>query len=161
MSSDSLKERNVIAEIFCLSGIKWQQIEPLKPLCSSPIGINDFWLAWKDMDKMSDKGMRWDNIWGFGWRFNLRIRSVPGNNTLPRTISAIMQPTDQTSTEKWNDNNQISMQDWKQTKKQTQIKRTKGSNKDNMMCMPGDMWYVTIMNCIQLSAPSNLGQCPT
>lgn len=36
----------------------------------------------------------------FEWRFNLRIRSVPGNNTLPRTISAMMQPTDQTSTEK-------------------------------------------------------------
>lgn len=60
----------------------------------------------KDMNKMSDTG--WDNSYlgggkggggGSGWRFNLRIRSVPGNNTLPRTISAMMQPTDQTSTE--------------------------------------------------------------
>lgn len=64
-------------------------------------------------------------VWGgrgFGWRFNLRIRSVPGNNTLPRTISAMIQPTDQTSTEKWNDNHRISMQDWKPNGKKNENK---------------------------------------
>lgn len=72
--------------------------------------------------------MRQDNILGFEWRFNLRIRSVPGNNTLPRTISAMMQPTDQTSTEKWNDNHQISMQDWK-NKKNKQKNNCNNNNK--------------------------------
>lgn len=50
---------------------------------------------------MVENKMRQDGVWvGFGWMLNSRIRSVPGNNTLPRTISAMMQPTDQTSTEK-------------------------------------------------------------
>lgn len=31
-------------------------------------------------------------------RQRIRIRSVPGNNTLPLIISATMQPTDHTST---------------------------------------------------------------
>lgn len=58
------------------------------------------WLQlYKDMNEASDEQMT-TAFQGFGWRFNVRIRSVPGNNTLPRTISAMMQPTDQTSTEK-------------------------------------------------------------
>jgi len=40
---------------------------------------------------------------------HVRIRSEPGNNTLPLTISAMIQPTDHTSTEKWNES-EISMQ---------------------------------------------------
>lgn len=79
------------------------------------------------------------HFWGgSGWRFNLRIRSVPGNNTLPRTISAMMQPTDQTSTEKWNDNHQISMQDWKADKK-----LNKGKSKNRCNVVQGDVWYRT------------------
>lgn len=54
----------------------------------------------ENMNEMSDKqGSGGGYLGGSGWRSNSRIRSVPGNNTLPRTISAMMQPTDQTSTE--------------------------------------------------------------
>lgn len=36
-----------------------------------------------------------------------RIRSLPGNMTVPRINSAIMQPTDQISTEKTNQKNPL------------------------------------------------------
>lgn len=73
------------------------------------------------VNTMAENKMRQDGVLvGFGWMLNSRIRSVPGNNTLPRTISAMMQPTDQTSTEKWNDNHPISMQGWRKQKKPMQ-----------------------------------------
>lgn len=73
------------------------------------------------VNTMAANKMRQDGVLvGFGWMLNSRIRSVPGNNTLPRTISAMMQPTDQTSTEKWNDNHPISMQGWRKQKKPMQ-----------------------------------------
>lgn len=63
-----------------------------------------------------------------------RIRSVPGNNTLPRIISATMQPTDHTSTGGGRgDDGEVSMQTQNGEKENTKWEKWKEN--DGVVCM--------------------------
>lgn len=75
------------------SSSRWSLSSPSTPSPCSPLGGGLVVLDSVETDE-DDRRMEDED--------HVRIRSVPGNSTLPRTISAMIQPTDQTSTVKIN-----------------------------------------------------------